>query len=80
MGPNVLERELNAVPTLKDGGAVAEKEDVLEYGHASLNFFPDRASACASARSVGQDSMGGDLKSESAIQVLVLYEGAVAER
>ena len=35
MAPNVLERGSSVVPKLKDDGAneaVAEKEDVLEYG------------------------------------------------
>ena len=41
MAPNVLERGLSVVPKLKDDEAVAEKEDVLEYGYASLSFFAD---------------------------------------
>jgi hypothetical protein len=41
MAPNVLERGLNVVPKPKDDEAVVEKEDVLEYGYASLSFFAD---------------------------------------
>jgi len=41
MAPNVLERGLRAVPKLKGDEAVAEAEDMLEYGYASLSFFAD---------------------------------------
>ena len=41
MAPNVLERGLSAVPKLKDDEGVAEKEDELEYGYASLSFLAD---------------------------------------
>ena len=41
MVPNVLERGLSAVPKLKDDKGVAEKEDELEYGYASLSFLAD---------------------------------------
>ena len=41
MAPNVLERGLSAAPKPKDGDGVAEKEDELEYGYASLSFFAD---------------------------------------
>ena len=41
MAPNVLERGLSEVPRPKDNEGVEEKEEVLEYGYASFNFFAD---------------------------------------
>jgi len=54
MAPNVLERGLSEVPRPKEEKGVAEKEDVLEYGYASLNFFADWASACTALSTVGR--------------------------
>lgn len=41
MAPKALERGLSEVPRPNDEKGVAEKEEVLEYGYASLNFFAD---------------------------------------
>lgn len=41
MAPKVLERGLSEVPRPKDDKEVAENDEVLEYGYASLNFFAD---------------------------------------